>query len=627
MSKSINLLWILLFSLIANAQNPQLKIIPYISGLVKPVDITNCNDSRLFIVEQDGRIRVVINNTLITTPFLNINTQVLSTGNAQGLLGLTFHPNYKNNGYFYVNYINNSGHTRISRFSVDPLDSNIALISSEVVLMTINQPYTNNNGGELLFGPDGYLYIFMGDGGNANDPQNRAQNPLEKLGKTLRIDVNNGSLFAIPPDNPFINNSNYLPEIWHTGLRQPWKACFDNVNDGLWISDVGQNIWEEINYQNISSTGGENYGWRCYEASAAFNLTGCLTPATYTIPGYEYAHTNGNCSVIGGEVYDGAKYANLFGRFLFSDFCVPTLRTLKKTGNQFTFSTHSTWQGAGISSFGKDWRGDLYASNLYNGQIVKITDTSSCIPVAWLSNTDSIQICGTSGKLRTPFGDSLTYSWYRNGLQLPGMTNNEITVNQNGIYVVSVAGPQVGCNNSDTVYVSLTGSITSLTLNGLDTNYCINDPTVTLIGTPSGGTFSGIGVNGNTFSPTQAGTGTILVLYKYTDNNGCTTKLIKSTKILTCSGINEYGTGYISSIFPNPTNEKLTLKLNNESKNDLRLRVFDQYGQLMFFDNSIINKNEQEYTLSTITYAQGIYLIELTDKQGSKTTKLFNVIH
>ncbi len=607
------------------AQNPSINTIPYIGGLVKPVDITHCNDSRLFIVEQDGRIRVILNDSLLPIPFLDINPQVLSTGNEQGLLGLAFHPAYKTNGYFYVNYIANNGHTQISRFSVDPLDSNRALISSELVLMSINQPYSNHNGGDLVFGNDGYLYIPMGDGGSANDPQNRSQNPLERLGKTLRIDVNHGTLFAIPPDNPFINNINYLPEIWNSGLRNPWRASIDKQTGDLWLADVGQNVWEEINHQDATSSGGENYGWRCYEASVPFNLTGCQAASTFTIPVFEYAHSNGNCSVTGGEVYRGARFSNLFGHYLFSDFCVPSFRTLKKNGNLFTHLMNNSWTGAGISCIGSDSKGELYAANLYNGQIRKITDTSSCIPVAWLSDTDTLQLCGTSGTLRTPLGDSLSYSWYFNGAQIPSAFSNEITVTQNGTYIVSVTGTQGICRNADTVYINLTGSNIALQFTGLDTIYCLNQQNSSLTATPAGGTFSGLGVNGNNFSPSLAGTGTILVQYKYTDNNGCTSKLIKATRVLTCAGINESEGDFVSAIYPNPANERIIIKLKKDI--EVTITVFDLSGKAIVSNNVPAKNNGNEIIISSAQFAQGTYLIKINDISGHYSNRLIHVLH
>ncbi len=565
----------------AYAQTPQLAATSYISGLVKPIYITNCNDDRLFVVEQDGRIRIIQNDTLLLNPFMDINPQVLSTGNEQGLLGLAFHPDFKTNGYFYVNYINNNGNTNISRFSVDPLDSNHALSGSELILMTIPQPYSNHNGGDLRFGPDGYLYIPLGDGGSANDPQNRAQNPLERLGKSLRIEINHGNLYAIPPDNAYVNNANYLPEIWATGLRNPWKTCFDQFNGDFWIGDVGQNLWEEINHQSALSAGAENYGWRCYEASVPFNTTGCQPLNAFTLPVYEYSHTGGNCSVTGGEVYRGGKYTNLFGSYIFTDFCVPSFRLLKKTGTQYSYSTANSWPNAGISCFGQDWKGELYVANLYNGEVRKLIDTSGCVPVAWLADQDSVSICGTNGILRTPFADNLSYTWYYNGAQLSNASGNELSISQGGTYIVSVTGGAGICRNADTVYVSFTGATTPAAFSGLDTNYCLQQSSAFLIGNPSGGTFSGMGINGNSFTPSLAGTGTILIQYTFTDNNGCTTKQIQETEVKNCAGLEHNNEGLIAEIFPNPASDYLTLRLTKRVGNSLQVRMLDLCGKTL----------------------------------------------
>lgn len=627
MPHPIKTLFFLLISGIATAQNPQLMTVPYISGLVKPVEITHCKDSRLFIIEQDGRIRIVKNDTLLSIPFLDIDTQVKSTGNEQGLLGLAFHPDYKNNGYFYVNYINNNGNTTVSRFAVDPLDSNRAVVNSELVLLTVNQPYANHNGGDLLFGQDGYLYIPLGDGGSANDPQNRSQNTLERLGKTLRIDVNHGNLFAIPPDNPFLNDSNYLPDIWNLGLRNPWRTCFDQTTGDFWIGDVGQNVWEEIDFQESTSAGGENYGWRCYEASVPFDTTGCQAAATFSMPVYEFSHSTGNCSVTGGEVYRGSKYSNLFGHYLFSDFCMPILRTIKKTGNQFIFANNTNWSGAGISCFGQDWRGELYAANLYNGQVRKIIDTSSCIPVAWLADADTISICGSSTKLISPYGDSLNYSWMFNGSQLPSITSNELTINQSGTYIISVTGTQGVCRNADTVYVNLKGSLTPVTMTGLSSNYCLTQSPATLTGNPTGGTFSGLGVIGNSFSPGLAGAGTILIQYSFTDNNGCTSKIIQETDVRNCAGILLNDARSRFNVYPNPAHDNLMIKFS-EGVFDMKvLTIFDIYGKLIYSERISLSVNNKDVLVPTLNYPQGTYIIQLTDQAGVSSSKLFNVIH
>ena len=263
------------FSVILPAQ-PTVDLELFADGFSSPVDITNAGDERLFVVEKSGRIKIVLpDGTVLPTPFLNINPIVGSAGSEQGLLGLAFHPNYASNRYFFVNYTNNSGDTEIARYETDPANLNQALSNSGTVIMTIDQPFNNHNGGDIAFGPDGYLYIGMGDGGSGGDPGDRSQDPQELLGKMLRIDVDNGSPYGIPPDNPFINDTTVLDEIWAIGLRNPWRYSFDRETGDLWMGDVGQNEREEIDMQLASSTGGENYGWRCYEGDLPFNTSGC----------------------------------------------------------------------------------------------------------------------------------------------------------------------------------------------------------------------------------------------------------------------------------------------------------------------------------------------------------------
>ncbi|TAE46171.1 MAG: hypothetical protein EAZ89_20620, partial [Bacteroidetes bacterium] len=266
------LLLLLSASHTAFAQQPQLALAPLATGLNRPVDIASAGDSRLFVVEQRGTIQIInADGTMLTTPFLDIDARVNSTGNEQGLLGLVFHPNYALNGYFFVNYTRSpSGYTRVSRFQTTAANPNIADPNSELVLLEIEQPYENHNAGDLAFGPDGYLYIPMGDGGSGGDPGNRAQNGLTLLGKMIRIDVNAGFPYTIPPSNPFLNDPGVRDEVWSIGLRNPWRFSFDRLTGDMWIADVGQGIYEEINVEPAGSAGGLNYGWRCYEGAHAY---------------------------------------------------------------------------------------------------------------------------------------------------------------------------------------------------------------------------------------------------------------------------------------------------------------------------------------------------------------------
>lgn len=612
--KTIFLSLLMLPAVLAQGQNPYVNTVPYLTaGLVKPVEITHANDDRLFIVEKDGRIRIVENDTLKVTPFLDINQRVLSTASEQGLLGLAFDPEYVANGYFFVNYTDNNGHTVISRFSVDPASPDQALPNSEVIFLTVIQPYNNHNAGDIDFGPDGYLYIPLGDGGSANDPQNRSQNKKEMLGKVLRIDVRHGDQYLIPPDNPFIGDTSWLPEIWSAGLRNPWRADFDEQTGNYWLADVGQGTWEEIDMEPAGSAGGVNYGWRCYEGMHPFNTNGCLPASSYTDPIYEYQHLNGNCSVTGGLIYRGGRFGNLAGHYLFSDYCVPSIRTLKQIDDTtFNYLEHSTWTGAGISVFGSDAEGDVYLGNLYNGHIRKIVDTTSCAPVAWLADLDTIRICAPSGILRTPAGDSLTFSWYRNGNMLSNSTNVQ-AVTQNGLYVVLVSNTATGCSASDTVFVQLTPNAPSLNFS-LDSVYCAFDGVQTLSPSPSGGTFSGYGISGNQFDPSVVAPGKYLIQYAYTSSNGCSYKEVKLTEVRTCVGISESPAVSQLTIMPNPANGEFMVSFETLSP-QTQLVVYDLSGRrvnVSFITQSGLHK----LALDLTTLQNGMYIMQLINELG-----------
>lgn len=356
------------------AQNPALDLESFATGFTRPIDIQNAGDDRLFIVEQDGLIKIIDGGATNATPFLSI--AVNSVGNEQGLLGLAFHPDYANNGFFFVNYTQADRSTQISRFQVSS-DPDIADAGSELSILNVPQPFANHNGGCLQFGADGYLYIGLGDGGSANDPQNIAQNPTRLLGKMLRIDIDNtnGSTnYAIPDDNPFIADTAILDEIWAIGVRNPWKFSFDATTNELWIADVGQNEIEEIN-KVAAGVGGQNYGWRCYEGNEDFNTGGCADISTYTFPLADYTHTADGafkCSVTGGYVYRGSTYPGMIGAYIFADFCSNELAFVDDTNN-IQFAGPFT---GGLSSFGEDVNNELYVAALNTGIIHRVIDAN-----------------------------------------------------------------------------------------------------------------------------------------------------------------------------------------------------------------------------------------------------------
>jgi glucose/arabinose dehydrogenase len=359
----------------SNLQQLQLTLTPLANGLVNPTTITNAGDgsTRLFVTEQGGLIRIIQNGTLVATPFLDLSNRV-STGGERGLLGLAFPPNYASKGYFYVNYTNTAGNTVIARYRLTD-NPNIANPNSEEVILTIPQPFANHNGGQLAFGPDGYLYIGMGDGGGTGDPLNNAQNAQSLLGKILRIDVESGvAPYAIPTTNPFTvsndPNNQYRDEIWALGLRNPWRFSFDRITGDLYIGDVGQNAVEEIDFQSATSKGGENYGWNIMEGSSRYNnSTGNLTGLV--LPVAEYDHSLG-ISVTGGMVYRGLNEPSLQGVYLYGDFGSGRIWGLRpnSTGWEDTLLLDSPY---GISAFGEDQAGNLYLADYFNGGIYSIS--------------------------------------------------------------------------------------------------------------------------------------------------------------------------------------------------------------------------------------------------------------
>ena len=382
--KKICLLWLCLSLCQIGLAQPEIALDLFGSGFNSPISIQNAGDDRLFIVERAGIIKIInADGSVNGTSFLDINSIVdNSTGPGEegGLLGLVFHPSYQSNGFFFVNYTNNSGNSVISRFSVSNGNVNLADSNSEVILLTINQPFPNHNGGNLAFGPDGYLYIGMGDGGSGGDPDDQAQNLSTLLGKMLRIDVDSGSPYAIPSDNPYLNDGDPLTlgEIWALGLRNPWRFSFDSQSGDLWIADVGQGLYEEINM--VSSTDpGINYGWRCYEASTAFNTLNCPAINTLTFPIGEYSHSGGaffRCSITGGYVYRGSESPNLSGVYFFSDYCSNEIGALEYDGNNWNMSFSDPYNGEGWVSFGEDMNGELYIAGILTGNIYKLVEAN-----------------------------------------------------------------------------------------------------------------------------------------------------------------------------------------------------------------------------------------------------------
>lgn len=338
---------------------------PVASGLSQPLHVTSAGDGtdRLFVVEKAGRIKV-IQNGAVTGTFLDITGRVLSAGSEQGLLSVAFPPGYATRGYFYVNYtapgIGAAGHTRVSRFHLSSAAA--ADPSSEEILLTVAQPYVNHNGGLVMFGPDGQLYVGMGDGGSGGDPQNHAQTPGDLLGKMLRLDVESTS-------------GPYTPEVWAMGLRNPWRFSWDRGNGDMYIADVGQGQYEEVNFHAAADPGGQNYGWRLKEGLHCFNPSTNCDPGGLTDPVVEYSHSVGGCSVTGGFVYRAMTYWRMWGTYFYGDYCSGIIWGLTLD--------NGTWRSQplvdtpyNISSFGEDDDGRVYLTDFAGGAVYELTDPS-----------------------------------------------------------------------------------------------------------------------------------------------------------------------------------------------------------------------------------------------------------
>lgn len=415
--------------LLASAQSvnkPKIALHNWATGISSPVCVTNCGDSRLFVVEQAGRIKIIADSmNVLATPFLDIHSEVVS-GGEQGLLGLAFEPDYADSGYFYVYYIANigsSGTSRISRFHVSS-DPDVADPTSEQVLWSYPQPASNHNGGDLHFGPDGNLYLGLGDGGGGNDTYSNGQDLTDPLGGLIRIDVSqHNDTFAIPPDNPFVNaGGDTLHENWMWGLRNPWRWSFDRLTGDVWIGDVGQNAWEEIDFWPAGDNSGPNFGWVCREglvATPGVSQANCQPASAYESPVGVYAHSTGWVAIIGGYVYRGTQYPHLYGHYMFTDYSYGSFLTY---GPGYDPDTLLTGAGAGFSSFGEGSDGSLYVCNLNNSRVQKIYDPCPMEDPTITNN----------GDWELESSPATSYQWFLNGIPVPGATDQ--------VYVPTVGG-------------------------------------------------------------------------------------------------------------------------------------------------------------------------------------------
>ena len=608
------------------------------TGLLFPVGIHNSGipgDDRLFILEKRGRIKIVdrVTGSVMARPFLDIYSKVypvIGGSDERGLLGMAFHPDYATNGFFFLNYIKPSGHTVISRFQVSS-DPDSADHNSEVILMTIRQPFANHNGGNLMFGRDGYLYISLGDGGSSGDPGNRAQNADSLLGKILRIDVNHPvtPFYLSVPSNPFYGATPGRDEIFDTGLRNPWRCSFDRLTGDCWIADVGQNQVEEINFRSICDTNGQNYGWRCYEGSQAYNTAGCSAPSQYRSPVFEYPHAQG-CSVTGGYVYRGAREGSLFGRYLFTDFCQgriwSTTHDSAGTFNTTTLTLASTQINMNFSSWGEDIDGELYLAALAVGRIYRLRDTA-CAPTAYIKAPDTLYSCSPQVTLTAIHGQGLTYSWTISGAGTwsvhSGQGTSSLVIVPDGSTPANIC---VTVANGTCSAVSKTITvIASAVMSGLSNAYCNDASSVVLSLWPPGGKLSGPGAGNVSFSPVAAGSGTHTLLYSVADTisscyyraSGCVLTASRTVAVEVCSG-GEASDRDIARVYPNPVDDRLRIEFTKGTFN----------GEIVFTDATgrrvLVPQVSGGGTLEfdTSRLAAGVYLVTIRGEGGISNARV-----
>ncbi len=347
-------------------------------GLESPLAIANAHDgsNRIFVAEQDGRVRIVKDGAVDPDAFLDISSRITS-GGERGLLGLAFHPKFPTDPRVFVDYTDPNGDTQVSSFTVDPADEDRVDPASEVRIIHVEQPFANHNGGALAFGPDGFLVISLGDGGSGGDPQGNGQSLTTLLGKILRIDIDTSSgdrAYGIPADNPFADGTGGRPEIWLTGLRNPWRLSFDRATGDLWIGDVGQGAWEEVDVQRAGAPGGTNFGWNRMEGRHCFDPgSGCEEPSL-VLPVTEYGHDKG-CTVIGGNVYRGSAQPALAGGYVFADYCSGNVWTIDPSTDAYRDPTPVAETGHSFAGFGEDEAGELYAVDISGGSLLRVTAT------------------------------------------------------------------------------------------------------------------------------------------------------------------------------------------------------------------------------------------------------------
>jgi glucose/arabinose dehydrogenase len=579
-------------TLVSFAQ-PAIQLENFATGLSAPVDIVHAGDERLFVVERYGYIKIVQpDGSVNPINFLDIHTQVESGYQEQGLLGLAFHPNYAENGYFFVHYNDLDGNTVIARFTVSTFDPDVADPTTELEIFTADQPFVNHNGGCLRFGQDGFLYIGLGDGGSAGDPGDRAQNPENKLGKMHRLDIDGGSPYAIPASNPFAAATDTLPEIWAIGYRNPWRYSFDKLTGNMWIGDVGQNLQEEVDVE-IAGDGGHNYGWRCYEGFEEFNDAGCDDDiSTYTMPILQYPHnySTGGFSITGGYVYRGTLYPGMYGYYLCADYVSGNWWWVDADGPLPWSYERMDDVATDISVIGEDVNGELYCADLSTGKIYKIQDACGDFVIS-VTGTD--YLCGTldgAADLTITNGEApYTIEWSN------GAITEDITGLATGNYTVTVTD-NAGCERQKTVYIN--------ELPAFDVVVTVAGNTLTADNGASWQWYlDGVLIAGATSSTYDATTsGEYYVIATDINNCSATSEPISLTVAINNVNINSL------KLYPNPVHDELFIQSPLTTNVNYEIQLINQLGEIVLQQKT--NAELTKILLTTLT--DGLYVVKLT---------------
>jgi len=603
------------------AQPQSISLFQVATGFTEPVDMTHAGDGRLFVVEQRGTIAFTeIGSSGPPTIFMDLQSIVRSTGGEQGLLGLAFAPDYPTSGHFYVNYTNSGGDQVISRFSRSANNPNQGDPGSESIILTIPQPFTNHNGGDLEFDGDGNLLIAVGDGGDAGDPFGYGQDTTSLLGSLLRINLDPAT--GVPLANPY-----YYPtggaqrEILAPGLRNPWRIAVDPVTQNIWMGDVGQNAFEEIDLlvpddRRIPN----NFGWRCYEANSSFDLTNCGPPSSYIPPVLEYANgPNGaGCSVTGGRIYRGSQFKNLWGYYFYGDFCTGFIRAIPYDDNSGAVlpSVPVTNTSFNISSFGEDYRGEMYVLDYQGGILYRLADTT-CTPKASIREGSLLRSCDGTNTLHARPGIGYTYQWYENGQPIPNATDS--------IYVVSGGGNfQVEVTNGNCSDLSDTTRVRPGTIDahvyGVPLSYPLTGAPLTFDIGPFSGILTGPGANLNTFDPSVAGAG-VHTLYVEVDNGVCTGLDSVTIEVLPL-GVDENKPWTQLQVFPNPTSDLIWLSWRQQVYDQVEITLFDAAGREVKTQQEFRTPGEQILQLDLGALSTGVYNLRFSVGEESSAQRI-----